>query len=426
MSFALQQWVRPLAYCENDRYCQSILLNNIHNNLITSAPIWDDIRSLPTCLFPEIDIIYGGFPCQDISIAGLGKGLAGERSGLYWEIHRLAKEILPRYVFLENVPAICTKGGWDVVSSLAEMGYDCRWCVISAASIGACHRRERWFCLARHTDSRERHKGKVEEVQGNKQVADPTGICEDVADSMYKGCDQTRAKFDPIQSFKGSDERNWWKTEPDVGGTFNGLSAWLDENNLVMIKSHKCIMAYVKSLGNNGKADKENRDEILRTLRNGISTDGLQRSSSRCENISSEEILFSYLCKLSQTSEALDNLSSKSEEVQKSILRSLWAQQKFAGASHRSRHQKQYDREHPDSLQTLSRFLACDAEEAWTLYRWKNARPILSGWQDGWESGIARVVDGIQFRVDRIKALGNSVVPAQCKKAIEILMGLEK
>lgn len=175
MSIALQQWVRPVAYCENDRYCQSILLNNIHDNLITSAPIWDDIRSLSTCMFSEIDIIYGGFPCQDISVAGHGKGLAGERSGLYWEIHRLAKEIMPKYVFLENVPAICTKGGWDVVSSLAEMGYDCRWCVISAAAIGgALHRRERWFCLARNA----LYEGffKIQKIQRKEQAANPAGI----------------------------------------------------------------------------------------------------------------------------------------------------------------------------------------------------------------------------------------------------------
>ena len=85
----------------------------------------------------------------------------------------MAKEIVPRYVFLENVPAICTKGGWDVVSSLAEVGYDCRWCVISAASVGACHRRERWFCLAKHTDSI--YKNTQQKVQG-ESLADSDGI----------------------------------------------------------------------------------------------------------------------------------------------------------------------------------------------------------------------------------------------------------
>jgi DNA (cytosine-5)-methyltransferase 1 len=125
---------------------------------IERSPIWADIRTLGASELPRrhIDIIYGGFPCQDISVAGHGKGLAGERSGLFFEIVRLAKEIKPKFIFLENVPAILTRGGSTVVQTVAEMGYDCRWCVISAASIGALHRRERWFLLANARSHRGR------------------------------------------------------------------------------------------------------------------------------------------------------------------------------------------------------------------------------------------------------------------------------
>ena len=116
---------------------------------LANRPIWDDITTFSGAPFRgNVDIIYGGFPCQDISIAGLGKGLEGERSGLFLEIVRLAQEIQPQFVFLENVPAITRRGGLRVVRSLAELGYDCRWCIISAASIGAQHLRKRWFILA--------------------------------------------------------------------------------------------------------------------------------------------------------------------------------------------------------------------------------------------------------------------------------------
>jgi DNA (cytosine-5)-methyltransferase 1 len=104
---------------------------------------------------PRIDIIYGGFPCQDISIAGRGAGLEGERSGLFFQIMRLAKQVKPSFIFLENVAAITGRGGLRVVREITSLGYDCRWCVISAASVGAMHRRERWFLLA-HAD----HNGK--------------------------------------------------------------------------------------------------------------------------------------------------------------------------------------------------------------------------------------------------------------------------
>jgi len=153
---ALSEIIQPIAYCEIDPYCQSVLLSRMQTGDLPKAPIWDDIRELRVhgLFFPiAIDIIYGGFPCQDISVAGHGKGLEGEQSGLFFEVMRLAKEIKPKFIFLENVPAITTRGGLRVVREITEMGYDCRWCVISAASVGALHRRERWFLLAYSNDN---------------------------------------------------------------------------------------------------------------------------------------------------------------------------------------------------------------------------------------------------------------------------------
>lgn len=174
LAISLKKWVRPIAYCELDPYCQSVLLNQMELQTIPSAPIWDDIRTLCPFQFSEdcIDIIFGGFPCQDISVAGRGKGLEGERSGLFFEIVRLAKEIKPKFIFLENVPAITIRGGITVVRTLAEMGYDCRWCVISAASVGAPHLRERWFLLAyaKHfRSSRLQERGSTEKSFSDAQ-----------------------------------------------------------------------------------------------------------------------------------------------------------------------------------------------------------------------------------------------------------------
>jgi DNA (cytosine-5)-methyltransferase 1 len=113
------------------------------------APIWDDVRTLKgEFLELPIDIIYGGFPCQDISAAGAGIGLGGERSGLFQHIARLVSETNPRFVFLENVPAIRTRGLNGVVQTFTELGYDCRWTIVSAAEVGAPHLRKRWFLLA--------------------------------------------------------------------------------------------------------------------------------------------------------------------------------------------------------------------------------------------------------------------------------------
>ena len=149
IGLALSEWVRTVAYCEQDRYAQGVLLSRMQSGDIDRAPIWNDVRTLRKHHLPEIDIIFGGFPCQDISCAGSGVGLmAGERSGLYFEIARLIGETNPRFVFLENVPAIRTRGLNAVVQSLTELGYDCRWTIVSAAEVGAPHLRKRWFLLA--------------------------------------------------------------------------------------------------------------------------------------------------------------------------------------------------------------------------------------------------------------------------------------
>lgn len=162
MSIALNEWVKPIAYCEIDPYCQGVLLSRQSSGSIEIAPIWDDILTLNAknvgC---GIDIIYGGFPCQDISTLGNGEGLEGKRSGLFFEIIRLAKEIKPKFLFIENVCAITRRGGPAIAKIITEMGYDCRWCIISAQGLMAPHRRERWFLLAhsncessRETDSK--------------------------------------------------------------------------------------------------------------------------------------------------------------------------------------------------------------------------------------------------------------------------------
>lgn len=129
---------------EQDKFCQSILRKHWPN-----AKIYDDVRNINKQNVAPIDILCGGFPCQDISIAGKGAGInEGKKSSLFWEMHRIIDELRPRVAVLENVPAITFRGGQQVVGSLAQIGYDCEWTVISAQEFGATHKRERWFCVA--------------------------------------------------------------------------------------------------------------------------------------------------------------------------------------------------------------------------------------------------------------------------------------
>jgi DNA (cytosine-5)-methyltransferase 1 len=107
-----------------------------------------DIRSSGWHNLQPVDIIIGGFPCQDISYAGRGAGLDGERSGLFFEAIRVVRELQPRVVVLENVAALLTRGLDRVLGTLAEIGFDAEWHCIPAASVGAPHSRDRTFIIA--------------------------------------------------------------------------------------------------------------------------------------------------------------------------------------------------------------------------------------------------------------------------------------
>lgn len=149
LSIALRRWVRPIAYCEQNEYAQGVLLSRMRDGRLPIAPIWDDVSTLQSrSLNKRVDIIYGGFPCQDISIAGAGAGLGGKRSGLVSHVFRFCRELRPQFVFMENVPAITHRGLGSIVSRMASMGYDCRWTIVSAGEVGAVHLRERWWLLA--------------------------------------------------------------------------------------------------------------------------------------------------------------------------------------------------------------------------------------------------------------------------------------
>jgi len=135
---------------EQNPFCQSILAKHW-----PKAKIYNDVRDITINNVEPVDVLLGGFPCQDISSAGKQKGVNdGEKSSLWWEMWRIIGDIRPRVVIMENVANIIRLGGADVVGSLAKIGYDCEWTVISAKQFGAPHVRERWFCVANSNSQR--------------------------------------------------------------------------------------------------------------------------------------------------------------------------------------------------------------------------------------------------------------------------------
>ncbi len=138
-----------VAAVELEKYPREILLQRQRDGILPCFPVWDDVRTFDGRPWKGlVDVVSGGFPCQDISAAGKGAGIEGSRSGLWAEMHRIVCEVRPRYVFVENSPMLASRGLGRVLGDLAASGYDAAWMVLGAADVGAPHRRERIWILA--------------------------------------------------------------------------------------------------------------------------------------------------------------------------------------------------------------------------------------------------------------------------------------
>ena len=134
---------------EINPYCRKVLLQRQRDGMLPRFPIWDDVTTFDGKPWRgNVDAICGGFPCQDISAAGRGKGITGARSGLWKEFARIIREVGPRYVLVENSPLLTKRGLHVVLGDLAEMGYDAEWGVLGAHNAGAPHKRDRIWILA--------------------------------------------------------------------------------------------------------------------------------------------------------------------------------------------------------------------------------------------------------------------------------------
>jgi DNA (cytosine-5)-methyltransferase 1 len=157
---------------ENDPFCIAVL--EYHYPTVARLA---GVRDARQHNLARVDVIGGGFPCQDISAAGRGAGiLAGARSGLWREFARIIGELRPRIVFIENVPAITTRDGVIVISDLAALGYDAKWGCIRAEDAGAPHRRERWFCVA-YAASTERQTRQRDGMGDNESAVGLPSAC---------------------------------------------------------------------------------------------------------------------------------------------------------------------------------------------------------------------------------------------------------
>lgn len=190
--------MRTVAFCEREPFCQAVLRKHWPH-----VPIYDDVRALTGERLRTdgiaVDLICGGFPCQDISVAGKGAGLAGERSGLWSEYARIIGEVRPRFVIVENSPALRSRGLGRILGDLAAVGLDAEWHCIPASAIGARHRRDRIWIVA---------------------YSCGTGLspseCETVLGARWR------------EEGRAASKCGWWSVEPAVGRVAHGVPARVD------------------------------------------------------------------------------------------------------------------------------------------------------------------------------------------------------
>jgi len=140
---------RTVCAVEWEPYPSSVLCARQNDGLLPPFPIWDDIQTFDGHPWRGIvDVVSGGFPCQDLSAAGGRAGLDGARSGLWREMARVVSEVRPRFVFVENSPMLVNNGLGRVLGDLSDLGFDARWTVMGANEVGAQHNRDRVWIVA--------------------------------------------------------------------------------------------------------------------------------------------------------------------------------------------------------------------------------------------------------------------------------------
>lgn len=245
---------RTVAFCEREPFCRTVLAR-----WWPGVPCYEDVRTLTADRLEtdgiSVDVICGGFPCQDISVAGKGAGLDGERSGLWFEYARLIRELRPLFAIIENVPRLRTLGADRVLSDLEGLGYTAEPFVVGAVHAGAPHKRQRAWIVA-HAIGRELRKQPGQRGRSRRAKAAfieehgaERSLAYDQSIGQREGRPRGSASGDPwLQDAESSladtngqslerpaitrAQCRPWDAEPDVGRVVDGLPAVLVEDEL--------------------------------------------------------------------------------------------------------------------------------------------------------------------------------------------------
>ncbi|WP_413615729.1 DNA cytosine methyltransferase [Halomonas cupida] len=229
----LMGW-RTVCAVERDAYAAQVLAQRQNDGALPAFPIWSDVCSFDGAPWRGlVDVVSGGFPCQDISVAGTGDGLEGERSGLWEEMRRIVGEVRPSLVIVENSPALTSRGLGRVLGDLAELGFDAEWGVLGASDVGAPHRRKRIWIVAHTNSLRE-----PQQARGQQECRLGVEQCSEAMANTHGQCQQRiqcgslaeKGRPEPDQRPTRSQDHAFggWPVEPSVGRVADGVAHRVD------------------------------------------------------------------------------------------------------------------------------------------------------------------------------------------------------
>ena len=199
---------RTVCAVEWEPYPASVLCARQNDGILPPFPIWDDVQTFDGKPWRGIvDVVSGGFPCQDISAAGKGAGIEGERSGMWKHMARVVGEVRPKYVFVENSPMLVSRGLERVLGDLTALGYDTKWTVMGAADVGANHKRDRIWIVAKlaYSSSKRReqhqHFGNIDGGKVCGSIGEPgkDGGEQHLDNTMFAGLEGAHDNVKPSQ-----------------------------------------------------------------------------------------------------------------------------------------------------------------------------------------------------------------------------------
>lgn len=231
---------RCVGAVEIEQYQRRVLESRQRDGALPHFPLHDDIRTFDGGPWRgRVDVVAGGFPCQDLSAAGSRRGLDGPRSGLWWEMHRVIREVGPAFVFVENSDRLVNAGLDRVLGALAGLGFDAEWCVLSAEACGAPHLRKRTWILAYSDANRRRLEGERleeharlesalgDEPHGLRAPGRRDGAPADPRCEMLEEWERAQSQR-PHPPVGGRGSPRWWASEPDIRRVVDGLATRVD------------------------------------------------------------------------------------------------------------------------------------------------------------------------------------------------------